>query len=230
MLSRGLKISAQTLSTTTSSQLGGSPWIQRPGAGPLGQLLFGKAPPKLVDRRRYPSLKKALKKLDLSKQQIAEALGAPEEFFSIELAEGSNASINRQGQIAFGLELLEEHQKDDELLVAVLAHEIGHAPWTWPSGDLGRLTKKQIDQIYREEEAKADRFAGKALAELGLSPDAICEFLLKAAKFEKHPPSDYYPAKDRAALIRQTFSKRKRVLENVAHLSPRVLQRMRELR
>ena len=225
-----MKISAQSLSTTTSSQAGGSPWIHRPDAGPLGQLLFGKQAPKLVDRRRYPSLKKALKKLDLSKQQIAEALGAPEAFFSIELCEGSNASINRQGQIAFGLELLDEHQKDDELLVAVLAHEIGHAPWTWPSGDLGRLTKKQIDAIYREEEAKADRFAGRALAELGLSPDAVCEFLLEHAKFEKHPPSDYYPAQERVALIRGTFTRRKRVLANVAHLSPRVLQRMRELR
>lgn len=225
-----MKISAQTTQTTTSSQAGGSPWIHRPDAGPLGQLLFGKRPPKRVDRRKYPSLKKALKKLDLSKQQIAEALGAPESFFSIELAEGSNASINRQGQIAFGLELLDRHQRDDELLVAVLAHEIGHAPWTWPSGDLGRLTKKQIDHIYKEEEAKADRFAGKALAELGLSPDAVCEFLLHAAKFETHPPSDYYPAAERAALIRETFGKRRRVLQNVAHLSPRVLQRMRELR
>jgi hypothetical protein len=225
-----LKISAQTLSTTTSSQAGGSPWIHRPDAGPLGQLLFGKRQPKLVDRRKYPSLKKALKKLDLSMLQIVEALGAPEEFFSIELAEGSNASINRQGQIAFGLELLEEHQRENELLVAVLAHEIGHAPWTWPSKLLGRFTKKQIDHIYREEEAKADRFMGRALAELGIPPDAICEFLLKLAKFETHPPSDYYPAKDRAAMIRDMFRKRKRLLDSVMHLNPRVLQRQRELR
>jgi len=224
-----MKVSTQ-IQTSISSQAGGSPWIHRPDAGPLGQLLFGKKQAKLVDRRRYPSLKKALKKLDLSKQQIAEALGAPESFFSIELAEGRNASINRQGQIAFGLELLGEHEKDDELLVAVLAHEIGHAPWEWPDGSLGHLTKKQIDHIYREEEAKADRFAGKALAELGLSPDRVCDFLLQSAKFETHPPSDYYPAKDRAALIRETFGRRKRVLNNVKHLSPRVLNRMRELR
>src|SRR5690606_31547948 len=104
------------------------------------------------------------------------------------------------------------------------------APWTWPTGDLGRLTKKQRDQLCRDEEARADRFAGRALAELGLAPDAICEFLLKAAKFETHPPSDYYPAKERAQLIRETFSRRRRVLQHVSHLSPRVLQRMRELR
>ena len=54
--------------------------------------------------------------------------------------------------------------------------------------------------------------------------------MLRSAKFETHPPSDYYPAKDRAALIRETFGRRKRVLNNVKHLSPRVLNRMRELR
>ena len=42
-----MKISSQTTATTTSSQAGGSPWIHRPDAGPLGQLLFGKRPPKL---------------------------------------------------------------------------------------------------------------------------------------------------------------------------------------
>lgn len=225
-----MKISSGGVSTSTSAQTGGSPFIARPDAGPLGQLLFGKRPPKLVDKRRYPSLKKGMKKLDLSKQQIAEALGAPEGFFNIELCEGSNASINRQGQIAFGVELLNQHQKEDELLVAVLAHEIGHQPWQWPDGDMGRLTKKQIDGIYREEEAKADRFAGKALAELGLSPDAICDFLASLAKFETHPPSDYYPVEERNRMIRESFNRRRRVLQGVQHLSPRVLQRMRELR
>ena len=225
-----MKVTTGSLQTSTSLQTGGSPWVARPDAGPLGQLLFGKRQPRLVDRRRYPSLKKALKKLDLSKSQIAEALGAPEAFFSVELAEGGNASINRQGRIAFGLELLDRHQREDELLVGILAHEIGHAPWTWPDGDLGHLTKKQIDHIYREEEAKADRFAGKALAELGLSPDAICGFLETLAKFETHPPSDYYPATERAELIRATFNRRRGTLERVSHLSPRVLQRMRELR
>src|SRR5437588_744570 len=165
-----MKISAQSLQTSVSTQAGSTPWIKRPDQNPLGALLFGKRSPKLVDRRKYPSLKRGLKKLDLSKLQIAEAVGAPESFFSVELCEGGNASINRQGQIAFGLELLNRHQKDDDLIVAVLAHEIGHQPWTCPEGDLSGLTKKQLDAMYREEEAKADRFAGRALADLGLGP------------------------------------------------------------
>jgi hypothetical protein len=222
--------SPTSTSTSTSSQAGGSPWIKRPDQHPLGALLFGKRPPKLVDRRKYPSLGKALKKLDLSKQQIAEALGAPEAFFSVELCEGDNASINQNGQIAFGLELLDEHQNENELLVGVLAHEIGHQPWSWPKGDLSKLTKKQLDQLYKDEEAKADRFAGRALADLGLSPDALCDLLLSLHKFESHPPSDYYPAPVRAQMIREVFSNRKGTLDRAAHLSTRIMNRRRELR
>jgi hypothetical protein len=222
--------SPASTSTSTSSQAQGSPWIKHPEQHPLGALLFGKRPPKLVDRRKYPSLGKALKKLDLSKEQITEALGAPNGFFSVELCEGNNASINQNGQIAFGLELLDRHERDNELLVGVMAHEIGHQPWTWPKGDLSHLNKKQLDQLYKDEEAKADRFAGRALADLGLSPDAICEMLLKNAQFEAHPPSDYYPAKIRAQMIREMFSHRKGALDRAAHLSPRLMQRRRELR
>ncbi len=211
-------------------QTGGSPWIRRQEEIPLGALLFGKKPPKLVDRRKYPSLKKGMKKLDLSKTQIAEALGAPESFFSVELCEGDNASINQNGQIAFGLELLDEHQNENELLVGVLAHEIGHQPWTWPKDDLSHLTKKDLDLLYKEEEAKADRFAGKALAELGVDPDAVCDLLLSLHKFESHPPSDYYPAPQRVEMIKEAFAKRKGVLDRSAHLSLRVQQRRRELR
>lgn len=227
-----MKVGASSLSTSTqtSLQTGDSPWVKRPDINPFGQLLFGKRPPKLVDRRRYPSLKKALKKLDLSTLQLSEALGAPESFFSVELCEGQNASINRQGQIAFGLELLNEHQRDDEVLVGVLAHEVGHQPWSWPRGDLSHLNRKQLDELYREEEAKADRFAGRALAELGLSPDSLAELLLKAAQFEAHPPSDYYPAKERARMIREAYQRRQRALETGARWNPRILQRQRELR
>lgn len=225
-----MKISGQTLSSTTFSQAGGSPQILRPDAGALGQILFGKNPAKLVDKRKYPSLRKALKKLGLSMEQIAEATGLPDEAFTLELAEGNNASINRDGQIAFGVDLLSEHEDNDDLLLGILGHEMGHAPWSWPEGDLGPLTQAQINHLCREEEAKADRFMGKALAELGMSPDAICDFLVRLSKFETHPPADYYPAEERAELIRSTFSARKRVLNNVKHLSPRVLQRMRELR
>lgn len=193
-------------------------------------VLFGKRAARLVDPRRYPKLIKGLRKLGMAKDQIADVLGVTDNTFSVALAEGDNASINRQGQIAFGLELLEKYETNDALLVAVLAHEIGHQPWKWPTGNLAHLTKKALDVLSREEEAKADRFAGRALADLAVSPDPICDFLIAHGKFEKHPPADYYPATIRAEMIREAYSRRRRALTTAAHLSPRALERQRQLR
>jgi hypothetical protein len=193
-------------------------------------VLFGKTPARLVDPRRFPHLKKAMRKLGMAKDQLADLLGVSEGTFSVALAEGENASINRDGQIAFGAGLLEQHERSDALLVAVLAHEIGHQPWRWPKGDLSHLTRKALDFMSREEEARADRFAGRALADLAVSPDPICEFLLAHGKFEKHPPADYYPAEQRVEMLQAAFVKRRKALTTAAHLSPRALERQRQLR
>ena len=72
-----------------------------------------------------------------------------------------------------GEQLLEEHAQDDELLVGIIGHEIGHRPWTWPKPEqLQGLTRAQLNQLHRDEEAKANRFAGRVLADLGLTPTA----------------------------------------------------------
>ncbi len=211
----------------------GRPTAVQPGKAQIDAvqvLFFGKLPPRRLDRRRYPKLKKAFKKLEMMRDQISEVMGIPSETFSLELCEGANASVSRQGEISIGIELLEEHQRDDALLVAILGHEMGHQPWTWPKGDLGRVSRAQLNAMYREGEARADRFAGKALADLGLAPDAICEFLAAAEKFEAHPPADYYPAPVRAQMIRDAFGRRRRTLKNAARFNPAAGLRERELR
>lgn len=188
--------------------------LPKPGqVDPMMVLLFGKRPARRLDSRRYPRLKKALRKLQGIKEQVAELMGQPEELFAVDLCEGSNASISRDGRIGVGKDLLEAFPDDDELWVGILGHEIGHAPWTWPEGDLSGLKKRDRDALYRNEEAKADRFAGRVLADLGVRPDRICEFLLEAAAFEAHPPSDYYPAAVRAQMITEAFRRRARVLD-----------------
>ena len=221
-----MKISTQAPSTSLSTSLGQSASMPRAVGGQqsIDIVLFGKRPARLVDPRRFPHLKKAMRKLGMAKDQLADVLGVSENTFSVALAEGENASINRGGQIAFGLELLEKHERDDALLVAVMAHEIGHQPWKWPKGDMSHLTKKAIDQISREEEARADRFCGKALADLAVSFDPICDFLLAHGKFEN------YPAVERVEMIQAAFTKRRRALNTAAHLSPRALERQRQLR
>jgi hypothetical protein len=209
-----MKISWSSVSVSTSLGKGSVGTPPKLATGhPMTILLFGKRPPRLVDRRKHPKLKKALKKLEATVDQIAEIVGRASNAFSVELCEGENASINRDGQIAVGVGLLEEYQGNDAFLVGLLGHEVGHKPWTWPKGDLSKLTKKQLDALYREEEAKADRFAGKVLAELGVSPDEICAFLLKHETFEGRKPSDYYPADVRAAMIKEAFRRRTNMLK-----------------
>jgi hypothetical protein len=223
-----MKINTRSTSTSMGQQASLPP---RVGGQPLSVdvLLFGKRPARLVDPRRFPHLKKAMQRLGLAKDQLAELLGVGDSTFSLALAEGNNASINRDGRIAFGCELLELHQENDPLLVAIIAHEIGHQPWDWPER-LKPMSKRALDAMSREEEAKADRFAGRALADLAVSPDPICDFLLAQGKFERHPPADYYPAEQRAQMIAQAFTRRRKALVSAAHLSPRALERQRQLR
>jgi hypothetical protein len=225
-----MKVTSGQLSTYTS--LGGQTVLTpQTGMHPMSVLLFGKRPPRLVDRRKHPKLGKALRKLDYVKEQVAELVGRSGKDFSLELCEGENASISRDGQIAFGVELLEKYEQDDDLLVAVLGHEIGHRPWTWPESlDPRVMTKVKLDALYREEEAKADRFAGRVLAELGGRPDAICEYLLAHEAFEARKPSDYYPAEVRARIIREAFQRRSRSLQLKQGLLGERARPTRELR
>jgi hypothetical protein len=213
-----MKVNSTSVSTSTS--LGGrTPALpSRVDVHPMSVLLFGKRPPKLVDKRKHPKLKKALRKLEHIKEEITGLLGKSSEELSIELCEGSNASISRDGQIAVGVELLEEHQDDNDFLVGVLGHEIGHQPWSWPDEDLSRLTRKQLNQMYRDEEAKADRFAGRVLADLDSDPDAICRFLAAHEAFEGKTAPDYYPAKVRVSMIRNAFRKRQKRREGKRRL------------
>lgn len=201
-----MRIRPSSLSTGTALSGGGTlaaPVRLQPH--PLNVLLFGKRPPRRLDPRRYPSLTKALRKLEYVKDEICEQLGEPAAAFSLGLAEGGNACISREGEILFGAELLERHGGDDDLLVAILGHEVGHRPDQWPQGQL-KLTRAQLSQLYKEEEAKADRLAGRALAKLDADPESVCRFLLAAEKFEGgQPPVDYYPAEARARMIREAY-------------------------
>jgi hypothetical protein len=178
----------------------------------MSALLFGKRPPKLVDKKKHPKLRKSLAALEDLSEHVALLLGrSSERELTLELCEGDNACISRDGQIAFGVEFLEENQADHDLLLGVLGHEIGHQPWSWPNHDLSTLTRAQLDQLYREEEAKADRFAGRVLAELGGRPDSLEQFLTRHAKgFEEQQSNEYYPVAVRVDMIRKAFERRKR--------------------
>lgn len=188
----------------------------RAASDPMVVLLFGKRPSKRVDRRKYPKLRKAMRKLEYVRDEIAERMGVPPKAFELELCEGNSAWVGRDGTIGIGVEFLEENEDDDELLVAVLAHEMGHQPWTWPTEDISGLKRSEREHLHREEEAKADRFAGRMLAELSVSPEAVCRYLQQHEAFEKGNPSqEYYPAEVRARMIRESHGRRRRVVEKL---------------
>lgn len=198
---------------------------------PISVVLFGRAPPKVLDKKKHPKLGKAMKKLDGLVDQISESLGQSPETFALELAEGSNAMVDREGTLYVGKDLLEQRPDDDDFWVAVMGHEIGHQPWTWPTGNLAHLTRAQLNHLSREEEAKADAFAGRVLADLGADPDALCAFLVGAEKFEGGKlPKNYYPAEMRADIIRRAFVSRRSTTKRVAASFPEWTQRTRNLR
>ncbi len=224
-----MKILGPGLQTHTTLA-GQTPFQPSPiAAHPMAVLLFGKRPPRRLDARRYPGLKRALRKMRAIAGEVAELVGRSDEDFPLSLCEGENAAISRDGELFIGAELLEEHERDSDLLLGILGHEIGHRPWTWPTS-LGRLTRAQLDALYREEEAKADRFAGRVLAELGGDPGSICDFLRSRASFEARKATDYYPPEVRVKMIRDAYARRLRTLRAGGKILGGSPSRGRELR
>jgi hypothetical protein len=190
--------------THTSLAQGGAPLTFAPAS--YEALFFGKRPARRVDPRKYRHLTKGKRKLEYLASEALELVGSPELGVTVALAEGSNASISRDGELRVGVQLLEAKQDDDDFLVALVGHEVGHQPWRWPLGPL-EMNQRQLNELYKAEERRADETMGRILAQLGASPDSMARFLLSAARFEKTPPLDYDPAEQRVALLRASFQK-----------------------
>ncbi|MFN0061841.1 MAG: hypothetical protein ACKVPX_04910 [Myxococcaceae bacterium] len=196
--------------TTFAGQSGRPPLIVQPH--PMAVLLFGKRPPRRVDARRYPSLKKALRKLLGIRDDVAALIGLDGDDFPLSLAEGSNASISQHCEVFIGLQLLAKHERDTDLLVGIIGHEIGHNPRDWPRLPPAGISQKKRLEIVRLEEDKADRFSGRAMADLGASPEPLCIFLENHAGFESKANAEYFPPDVRARSIRDAYRRRMRRL------------------
>jgi hypothetical protein len=62
------------------------------------------------------------------------------------------------------------------------------------------LSKDQLYVMCKEEETKADYFAGRALAELGLPCQPLINFLMHV---EEGPHPEYFPARMRGDVIKE---------------------------
>jgi hypothetical protein len=162
-------------------------------------VLFGAQLPKVLDISQFPQLAEQMRWLKKQKTKLAEFAGDADAEYEIVLAEGRSACIDPEGRIYLGAELVDISDAVPELLIGVLAHEVGHRPKTWKAYPKGQ-GRQELAQLARDEEAKADRFAGRALAALGCSPAQLCNFLRKVGHFEKQP-ENYYPVETRVQMI-----------------------------
>lgn len=194
------------------------------------QELFGKKKPRVLDDDDKDTAAQ-MARLHAVAKKLARLAGDHEDDYRLVLAEGTLAMIDQTGTIYVGRAFLLDHADRVDLLVGVVAHEIGHRPKRWSDHRAERpRTKDELHELCRLEETRADFFAGRALAELGLSPDPLCELLLSLEKRSgERPHPEYFPAKLRAEVIREGFGDgarqadlRKKLFPELArHVSPK---------
>ena len=199
------RLNVNTPGTTT--QLGSSQaaQVERPLQQRIQDNLFGHRPP-LFDlstaseeqQERLAAILERLRgfraKLDV---RAGDQPGAP-----IVLASGTIAAIDGDGTIYYDASFLLEHAEETDLLVGILAHEVGHRPRQWARArrNLQGLAASALDDICRYEEIRADTFAGLAMAELGMSVEPMIELLLRV-QVEPHPR--YLSAEQRGEVLRR---------------------------
>lgn len=209
----------------------GSTRAQQSGStGSVGQQiqneLFGKPKPKIVDADDA-NLTAQLARLQAYRKRLARLAGDSEEDYDLTLADGTIAMIDGEGLIYVGRDFVLQHQDQIDVMVGVLAHEIGHRPKRWNEYKQEQvLTREEREQLCRTEETRADYFAGKALAQLGMRCEPLIGFL-RAVQTQPHP--EYFSADLRAEVIREGFQDGRRQARNRKAFFPE-LERMRGAR
>ena len=162
--------------------------------------LFGKAKPPILDEDDA-TIAAQMARLHAYRKRLARMVGDDEDDYDLVLAGGTIAMIDETGLIYVGKDFLLSHQDHVEVLVGVLAHEIGHRPKRWNDYKQQKpRDKEEMEKLCRLEETRADYFAGRALAELNLSCEPLCAFLA-AVQTQPHP--EYFSAAQRADCIRE---------------------------
>ena len=134
----------------------------------------------MLDPARFPQLTKTMAKLGRMKGKLATMLGDESEEYELHLADGTIGMIDDQGRIFLGAKFLMDYQDEEDVLVGVLAHEMGHRPKRWGEYmEEPPKSREELEALCRHEETRADVFCAKALAELGLKVEPLVAFLEK---------------------------------------------------
>ena len=187
--------------------------------------LFGKKKPPVVSSEDA-EIAAQMARLHAYRKKLARLAGDHEDDYDLVLADGTIAMIDQNGLIYIGLQFLKNHADQVDILVGVLAHEIGHRPKRWAEYHQQRPnTKEEADKLCRLEETRADYFAGRALAELNLQCAPLIGFL-EAITEKPHP--EYFSPKLRGEVIQEGFQDASRRRQSRKALFPE-LHRMTSL-
>lgn len=179
--------------------------------------LFGGKKPRVLDEDDAATAA-LMARLHGYRKRLARLAGDHEDDYNLVLAEGTIAMIDEDGLIYVGKSFLLERAHELELQVGVLAHEVGHRPKRWAEYKHERpRSKADVDKLCRLEETRADYFAGRALAELGMSPEPLVRFL---EAISVHPHPQYFPAHVRAEAIREGYRDGSRRADTKRRLFP----------
>jgi len=169
--------------------------------------LFGKKKPPILDEDDA-HLSAQMARLRAWKRRLAKLAGDAEDDYALVLATGTIAMIDETGLIYVGRDFILQNMDTPDVLVGVLAHEIGHRPKRWNEyRSQAPVSKEDSEKLCRLEETRADYFSGKALAELGLSCRPLIQFLSAVAV---HPHPEYFSASLRAEVIHEGWEDGKR--------------------
>lgn len=184
--------------------------------------LFGKKKPALIDEEDA-HIAAQMARMRAWKNRLARLAGDEASDYQVVLAQGTIAMIDQTGLIYVGKQFLLANMDLPDVLVGVLAHEIGHRPKRWDAyRSSAPVSQEEQEKLCRLEETRADYFAGRALAELNLDYKPLVTFLKQVA-VEPHPA--YFSAGLRAEVIEEGFVDGKRKTVNRAKFFPE-LQRM----
>lgn len=164
--------------------------------------LFGQRKPTPIEDDS-PVLKEMLKKLERYRKKFVLMVGDPDKDYRLQLATGTIAMIDSTGTIYVGAKFLLQFKDNIEVPIGAVAHEVGHRPRRWAEYKTKKkLNIQELQSLCRYEETRADLFAGRAMAEVGLSVEPMITFL---EDIEEGPHPEYFPAKLRAEVIREGY-------------------------
>lgn len=203
------KLAPQLNNTTSLGTPGHVGTVQTPVQAKVQQSLFGRPRPMVLDESVFPDLAVLLAMLRRYRRKLGQMVDEPIDS-PIVLAEDTIAAIDADGTIYMGASFLLAHAHIPEILVGVLAHEVGHRPkyWAMLNSELAGndLTVAEINAICRHEETRADMFAGKGLAELSMSCEPVAQFI---ERIQANPHPQYLEGAQRAAIIRDAHQSAK---------------------